>query len=192
MTMNNNLPNQITDNVTNQGAKLANCVLVVMGVSGCGKTTLAKAIANHYRITFLDADDFHSDEARALMAQGIPLTDAHRAPWVERIKHRLCNGTQPNEAFCLAFSGLKKQHRNRLRDIHLPSLVLHLQGTKATIQARLNQRENHFMAPSLLDSQFDALELPTEEPHIYSLAIDAEIPHILSQAIQIIDQHHFS
>ena len=86
-------------------------LVVVMGVSGCGKSTLAQEIANHYKINFLDADDFHSEDAIKQMSDGIPLNDKQRAPWIERICRQLNHLALKNISCVLAYSGLKKQHR---------------------------------------------------------------------------------
>src|SRR5690606_15286339 len=103
-------------------------VAVVMGVSGSGKTTLARALAEAWPASFLDADDFHSDAARARMAGGQPLTDAMRRPWVERIAAELQRRVAAGERVALAFSGLRRRHRDMLREAGLPLRFLFLEG----------------------------------------------------------------
>ena len=135
-------------------------VAVVMGVSGSGKTTLARALAEAWPATFLDADDFHSDEARARMAGGQPLTDEMRVPWVRRIAVELHDRVARGERVTLAFSGLRRVHRDMLRVSGVPLRFVFLHGDKALIASRMASRNGHYMPASLLDSQFDALEIP--------------------------------
>lgn len=163
-------------------------LIIVMGVSGSGKTTLAKALAEHYGYEFLDGDDFHSAEARALMAEGVPLTDDHRAPWVAAIKQHLqANASQQKHA-ALAFSGLKHKHRDILRSAGLRTLVIHLTGAMDTIATRISLRKGHFMAPALLASQFDALETPEGETDVATLDVNADFSQVLNQAYQLVDE----
>lgn len=133
-------------------------LIVVMGVSGSGKSSLAKALAEHYGYGYLDGDDFHDSVARSRMASGLPLTDDMRAPWVTSICQHLQTRAKQNQHSVLAFSGLRSMHRNQLRSAGLNTLFLFLCGERATIQDRLSKRTGHFMSPSLLNSQFDTLE----------------------------------
>lgn len=149
-------------------------VVVVMGVSGSGKTTLARALADAWPATFLDADDFHSLAAKARMAGGQPLTDRMRAPWVRRIALDLQRRVAAGERVVLAFSGLRRRHRDRLRATGLPLKFLFLHGDAALIAARMQARRGHYMPASLLDSQFAALETPVDEADV--VRIDAAEP----------------
>src|SRR5690606_19646411 len=158
-------------------------VAVVMGVSGSGKTTVARALAEVWPGVFLDADDFHSDEARARMAGGQPLTDAMRQPWVERIATELQRRVAAGERVSLAFSGLRRRHRDMLREAGLPMRFLFLQGDRALIAARMQARSDHYMPVSLLDSQFATLEAPSGEPDVHAIAIDAAPATVLAQAL---------
>jgi gluconokinase len=158
-------------------------LIVVMGVSGSGKSTLAAQLARHYQFSYLDADDFHSSEAKARMASGQPLTDVMRQPWVENICARLQLARTRHEHIVLAFSGLRRAHRQQLRNQSLKTLVLFLEGDIETIQARVNQRPNHFMNPALVQSQFEALESPDNEPDIIRLDINATPTQLLQQAL---------
>ena len=154
-------------------------VAVVMGVSGSGKTTLARALAQAWPATFLDADDFHSQEAQAHMAAGRPLTDAMRAPWVERIAAELRRRVEAGERVALAFSGLRRAHRQRLREAGLPLRFLYLEGEPALVAERMRGRRGHYMPLSLLDSQYAALEAPEGEPDV------AVVPVALDRAAQL-------
>ena len=149
-------------------------VVVVMGVSGSGKTTLARALADAWPATFLDADDVHSLAAKARMAGGQPLTDRMRAPWVRRIALDLQRRVAAGERVVLAFSGLRQRHRDRLRATGLPLKFLFLHGDAALIAARMQARRGHYMPASLLDSQFAALETPVDEADV--VRIDAAEP----------------
>lgn len=147
-------------------------VAVVMGVSGSGKTTLARALAGAWEASFLDADDFHSDEARALMAGGQPLTDELRQPWVARIAAALQCRVANGERVTLAFSGLRRQHRDVLRAAGLPLRFLFLRGEAALIGERMRERSGHYMPVSLLGSQFATLEEPLGEDDVVALPVD--------------------
>lgn len=161
---------------------------IIMGVSGAGKSTLASALAQHFGYHYLDADDFHSESAKAHMAGGAPLTDAMRKPWIERICTHLHELALRDESVVLAFSGLKKSHRDPLRECGLETHFLFLDGDAPTISERMSAREGHFMPPSLLDSQFESLERPdmAREPDIEPLSITPPIPGVLERAIELV------
>ncbi len=161
-------------------------VAIVMGVSGSGKTTLALALAEAWPATFLDADDFHSGEAKARMASGLPLTDEMRVPWVERIAVELQRRVTAGERISLAFSGLRSAHRDMLRATGLPLRFLFLHGDKSLIAARMVERTGHYMPVSLLDSQFDALQSPLAEGDVVALGIDAAPEALLHDALSIL------
>jgi carbohydrate kinase (thermoresistant glucokinase family) len=127
-----------------------------MGVSGSGKSTLGKALADRLKIPFIEADDFHSEENRAKMRQGIPLTDADREPWLKAIATHLASLSTPT---VLACSALKNSYRATLaaRTRILPIL---LDPPVLTIRQRLETRGGHFFPATLLDSQLEILERP--------------------------------
>ena len=158
-------------------------VVVVMGVAGSGKTTLAQALAQAWQATFLDADDFHSPAAKARMTGGHPLTDRMRAPWVRRIALDLQRRVAAGERVVLAFSGLRRRHRDRLRASGVPLRFLFLQGDKALVAARVLARRDHYMPVALVDSQFAALEEPCDEADIFPIRME-DVPAVqLSQAL---------
>lgn len=161
-------------------------VVVVMGVSGSGKTTLARALAQAWHASFLDADDFHSDAAKARMAKGEPLTDEMREPWVQRLRDELVGRVERGERVVLAFSGLRRQHRDQLRAAKLPLKFLFLQGDQVLIAARMQARSGHYMPASLLDSQFEALQDPRGEADVVTLEIDAEPAELLERALSLV------
>lgn len=136
---------------------------VIMGVSGCGKSSIGRALAGRLGLTFLDGDDLHPAANIAKMARGEPLDDADRLPWLGIVASRLVPGT------IIACSALKRSYRNLLRDQAPTSLsLIYLRGRRETLVARMRQREWHFMPTTLLDSQLAALEppLPGECPII--------------------------
>ncbi len=162
-------------------------VAVVMGVSGSGKTTLAGLLAEAWQATFLDADDIHDEAARIRMATGLPLTDAMRDPWVARIAVELARRVAAGERVVLAFSGLRRRHRDRLRDTGLSLRFLFLHGDKALIATRMQGRSGHYMPASLLDSQFETLEMPEGEADVVALAIDRPPADVLRGALAALD-----
>ncbi|WP_024460876.1 gluconokinase [Marinimicrobium sp. LS-A18] len=164
-------------------------LLIMMGVSGAGKSTMASALSEHFGFTYLDADDFHSDAAKAHMAAGKPLTDEMRAPWITRMCDYLKEQADSDATFVLAFSGLKRSHREPFRHCGLDTHFLFLDGDAATIADRISARQGHFMPPELLDSQFEALERPDlqKEPDVTPLNIHPPVPGVLDQAIDYIE-----
>ncbi len=156
---------------------------IVMGVSGSGKSSVAKALAERMGYQYLDADDFHSDEAKACMAAGTPLTDAQRIPWVHNICAHLTQCAKNDQSCTLAFSGLRRSHRQQLRELPFHVIFLYLNGTKTLIAERMNARSNHFMPTSLLDSQFDSMEESAAETDVVSIDIDVELEQVVQKCL---------
>ena len=136
-------------------------LFIVMGVSGSGKSSLAKEVADEFSITFLDADDFHSEQAKKHMAANKPLTDDMRKPWLKAIITHLQSLYLQGKSVVLAYSGLKAEHRKLFRELSFGCHFFCLTGDKKLIASRMSQREGHFFSPELLDSQFDAMEFPS-------------------------------
>lgn len=157
--------------------------IVVIGVSGSGKSTVAAALARHYRLDFLDADDFHSAEAKAQMASGVPLNDAQRLPWVRTLAAQLRQSAAAGRGVVLAFSGLRREHRALLRASGVPLQFVFLQADPALIAARLRQRGGHFMPASLLDSQYAALQPPRDEDDVLAVDVACAPAMVVEQAI---------
>lgn len=181
-------PALMTLKKTVSNPQAATNLIIVMGVSGSGKSTLARALADIYGYEYLDGDDFHSIESRALMAQAIPLTDEHRAPWVAAIKHRLQANAMEQKHTILAFSGLKQKHREELRTAGLRTIVLYLNGSKETIKDRINNRKGHFMPSALLDNQFASMEDPINEADVHLIDVWPAIEQVVAQCCDLIDQ----
>ncbi|SRR5579862_4159609 len=156
---------------------------VVMGVSGCGKSTVAGMLASRTGGIFLDADDFHPPENKAKMAAAIPLTDDDRWGWLDALNRKLRSLAAGERTVFLACSALKQAYRDRLRD-SLPSLgFIYLRGTKELICGRLRSRENHFMSPALLDSQFATLEEPEDA---ITVSIDKPASDLVEEILPLI------
>ena len=138
--------------------------IVVMGVQGCGKSTIGRALAEARALPFLDGDDLHSAAARAKMASGHALTDDDRLPWLTRIGETMAASLERGEPLVVACSALKRRYRDLLRAF-VPTLVFaELYGSQELIAERLTHRNHEYMPPTLLDSQFATLEpLATDE-----------------------------
>lgn len=153
-------------------------LIAVMGVSGSGKSTIAKALALQFALSFYEADDFHSEKSKQWMASGKPLTDEMREPWIKQLCDTLTNEYTSNKHCILSFSGLKKKHRERFRAIGFHTLFIYLSGSKTLILERMKRRKNHFMPSSLIDSQFDSMEEPNTEKDIVKIDISGTIEDI--------------
>lgn len=137
-------------------------IVIVMGVSGVGKTTLGRALAASLGWRFIDADEHHPAENVAKMTNGTPLTDLDRGPWLDRLNALLRETQARGESAVLACSALRETYRRRLtRDLHAVRIVF-LHGDHALIAARLAQRRHRYMPASLLESQFATLEPPQD------------------------------
>ncbi|RKH30578.1 gluconokinase [Corallococcus sp. CA041A] len=137
-------------------------VVIVMGVSGTGKSTVGRALADRLGWTFVDADDLHSVENRRKMAAGTPLTDVDRQPWLELLRARMEKALDADEDLVLAFSGLKAFYRARLTVDSARERWVYLHASASLIRERLQKRLGHFMPASLLDSQLETLEVPDD------------------------------
>src|SRR5271156_2983078 len=153
-------------------ASEASVAIVVMGVSGAGKTTVGVRLAQALDAEFIDGDDLHTDAARAKMKSGHALTDEDRWPWLDRIGARLAQG----ERTVVACSALRRAYRDRLRAEAGPKLrFVYLEATPEEMRARVAGRVGHYMPASLVDSQFAALEPPRDEPDVITISADAEL-----------------
>lgn len=168
----------------------SNLQLVVMGVSGCGKSTVSQAIGEKLGLQVSDGDDFHSAESRAKMQAGIALEDADRWPWLNRIAQHLANHTsQALVGNVVACSALKLAYRNQIRATVPHVLFIFLDGTSDLIRERMAGRQGHFMQLSLLDSQLLTLEKPTSaEKDVIAISIDSSIESIVSQIVSALEE----
>ena len=139
--------------------EIASQCIILMGVSGCGKTTIGKALAKRLGWDFIESDDYHSAEDVRKMANGIPLTDADRQPWLRRLHATMVEKLNSGRSCVVACSALKETYREVLREGLGACQFIYLQGDFELIKARMQQR-THFMKAGMLRSQFDALEEP--------------------------------
>lgn len=155
-----------------------NPFLVIMGVSGCGKSSLAAAVAAAEGLPLVEGDAHHSDASREKMRQGVALTDADRAGWLERLAAEL----QAHPQGCvLTCSALRRAYRERLRAA-VPGLrFAFLDIAPAEAQARVAARASHFFSPRLVDSQFATLESPVGEPRVLRLDATAPLSELQAQ-----------
>ncbi len=154
-------------------------VVIVMGVSGCGKSTVGALLAERVGGTFEDADGFHPPENIAKMSRGEPLTDADRAGWLAALRQRIEKRfAEPEGApLVVACSALKRAYRAQLLQSDEPGAFLFLQAEQADIARRLAARSGHFFPPELLASQFADLEEPgAEEPNVVTLETEGRTP----------------
>lgn len=147
--------------------------LVVMGVSGSGKSTIAGILADRIGCIVAEADDFHSPENIAKMSSGVPLTDEDRKPWLHSLRDWMDEHNDADRCTIITCSALKRSYRDFLRTAKAPVTFIHLNGSRELLAARLSKRTQHFMPLSLLDSQLATLEpLQPDEPG-YAVDIDA-------------------
>jgi len=144
---------------------------ICCGVSGSGKSTLAKNLATQLQWPMVEADDFHSKLNKQHMASGKPLNDVMREPWMQSIESYLQHMHRIGRSCVLAHSGLKKQHRNRLRNLGFKTVFFHLNGSEELLRDRLNSRNGHFMPSNLLASQIKAFEPIGKEENFVKLCL---------------------
>ncbi|AOW19728.1 gluconokinase [Urechidicola croceus] len=156
-------------------------IYIVIGVSGVGKTTIAKGLASKLKIPFFDADDFHPKHNVEKMKRGFPLNDDDRVPWLEILANKTCNWNRGQGAV-LACSALKEKYRQIIQGENKDVVWIFLNANFKVISDRLKARENHFMNPKLLQSQFDTLEIPKYGIHVdVNQSIDDVLREILEK-----------
>jgi gluconokinase len=148
-------------------------VIVIMGVSGVGKTTIGRALAVELGWRFVEGDEAHPARNVAKMHAGIPLTDADREPWLAALHAIVARAIDRREHTIVACSALKARYREQLRGNLRTVRFVYLRGERAVLQRRLAERPAHFFNPALLQSQFDALEEPDADD---ALTVDAACP----------------
>ena len=151
---------------------LAPRVILVMGVSGSGKTTIGSELARRLGWSFVDADDLHSASNKAKLHAGAPLTEEDRAPWLQAIRDDLARRKLDGADVVLACSALKRHYRDIVLQDFTRRRIVHLRGAPALIAERLEGRTDHFMAPALLGDQLSVLENPDPDEH--ALVVDVE------------------
>ena len=155
--------------------------VIVMGVSGCGKSTVGPLLAVRLGWPFEDGDAFHPAANVAKMSTGTPLTDDDRWPWLAAIAARIAKARADGSGVVIGCSALKRTYRDALRDGHSDVRFVHLAGSLGLIAARQAARRHHFMPASLMASQFATLEPPDDEPDAVTIPVE-HAPEALAEA----------
>ncbi|BAT59556.1 thermoresistant gluconokinase [Variibacter gotjawalensis] len=157
--------------------------IVVMGVSGAGKTTIAEALAEWLGYTCRDADEFHPPANIAKMSAGTPLTDDDRWPWLRAIAAAIDVAGKTGKPMVVTCSALKHAYRDVLLHGRDDVVFAYLAGSRELIASRLKQRKGHFMPPALLDSQFATLEEPRPDEPVITLDINHPVDQIVDTLV---------
>ncbi|WP_425504953.1 gluconokinase [Rhizobium indicum] len=159
--------------------------IIVMGVSGCGKSSVGEKLAEALHLTFVEGDALHPAANVEKMSKGIPLTDEDRMPWLDRIGEDMKASMEKSEGIIVSCSALKRIYRDRLRAAVGGNLFfVYLEGSKALLMKRMGERKGHFMPASLLESQLATLEPPTGELGVVTVDIDDTIEGIAATALK--------
>ncbi|AIV04178.1 Gluconokinase [Vibrio sp. B1FIG11] len=165
---------------------MAGSSVVVMGVCASGKTTIGEHLAKKLGRKFIDGDDLHPRANIQKMASGQPLNDDDRKPWLERIRDAAYSLESKNEHGIIVCSALKKIYRDQIREGNENVTFLFLDGSKELILERMRARQGHFMKENMVNSQFETLERPEDEPRTIFVSIDATIEDVVSNAAELI------
>jgi gluconokinase len=163
-------------------APLPSTALIFMGVSGCGKSTIAGLVAQHLGWPMIEGDDLHPPANIAKMTQGVPLTDDDRRPWLEAIAARIDTWRQAGQQGVVTCSSLRRAYRDILRAGHDDVRFVFLKGSYELLLSRMQHRQRHFMPPSLLQSQFATLEEPGPDEAI-TVSIDQPAEGIVADTL---------
>jgi gluconokinase len=155
--------------------------VVVMGVSGSGKTTIGKRVGQALGIPYIDGDSYHPQANIDKMARGVALDDADRAGWLSRLTHLIRGYHAQGKPLLIGCSALKKKYRDQLREGDPHLIFLFLDGSFDVILARMQQRR-HFFSAGLLTSQFKTLELPTADEVVVPIEVDQDLDYVVRQA----------
>jgi gluconokinase len=159
------------------------CALIVMGVSGSGKSTIADKLAERLRWSYEDGDKFHPASNVAKMSAGHPLTDEDRWPWLQAIADEVDRVCGTGQHVVIACSALKRAYRDILVHGRDDVRIVYLDGAQELIAGRLTARKDHFMPPGLLDSQFKTLEPPGTDENPVAVSIDAPVDAIVDDIV---------
>ncbi|MFL6054703.1 MAG: gluconokinase [Actinoallomurus sp.] len=163
---------------------MRNPIVLIIGVSGSGKTTIGAMLAGRLGWKYAEADDFHPPANVEKMAEGVPLTDEDRWPWLRAIATWMQEQTDPA---VVTSSALKRKYRDILRESRPDLRLVYLDGSKELIAARLAARHGHFFPRQLLDSQFADLEPPAPDEDALVVSIDQSIENIVEEIHQRLD-----
>jgi len=172
-----------------QASKATECQsLIIMGVAGSGKSTLALRLAEQLGWRYLEGDDFHSAEAKQMMACGTPITSEMRDQWVGRLCTALQECAAKQQSAVLSYSGLIRKHRERIRLAASSPQFVYLQGSAELLAERLAQRQNHFMPVSMLQSQLATMESVEQETDVLCLDISQSVDELMLLILEKIKQ----
>ncbi len=158
--------------------------LVIMGVTGSGKTTLAQVLARRLGWLYIEADDAHTRENVEKMRAGLPLTDADRWPWLEALRDELTAQARAGRSSILTCSALKDTYRDVLRGAEGRVRFVFLTAPPAVLRERMSHREGHFMSPALLDSQLEALQPPGDDEDGVTVTVDVPPERVADRTLQ--------
>ncbi len=167
---------------------MAGKCIIVMGVCGSGKSSIGLKVANAMGAKFIDGDDLHPRANIQKMAAGNPLNDEDRAPWLERIRDAAYSLERKNELGVIVCSALKKQYRDQIREGNDSVSFLFLDGSQSLILERMRARQGHFMREAMVQSQFDTLERPDDEPGVFRIDIDGTFEQVVDRAVTALTQ----
>ncbi len=158
--------------------------IILMGVAGSGKTTVGELLAQHLGWNFYDADAFHPAENIAKMANGTPLNDADRAPWLAALHALISTSLKENRPAVLACSALKESYRQELLRGNEGVQFVYLKGRYNLIWSRISSRKDHYMKPQMLQSQFEALEEPSDA---WTFDVALPVSEIVKGIVQLVE-----
>jgi gluconokinase len=165
-------------------ADMTPCALIVMGVSGSGKSSVGESLARRLGWLYEDADQFHPASNVAKMSAGHPLTDEDRWPWLKAIAAEIDRVCDAAGHIVIGCSALRRVYRDVLVHGRADTRLVYLDGTQALIADRLSRRKGHFMPPGLLTSQFNTLEVPAADEHPLTVSIDAPVETIVDDILR--------
>ena len=174
----------------NHNTPSAPLIIVVMGVSGCGKSTIAESLADQLQTHFKDGDDLHPPSNIAKMESGTALTDDDRTPWLVDVANYAREQADHHGMCVIACSALKRHYRETLNTAGRVVFV-YLDGSYELISTRMQARQGHFMPKALLDSQFEALENPIGEANVVSVNIEKDPVAIAKDSIDTLKLHGY-
>ncbi len=163
---------------------LQNSIILVIGVSGSGKSTVGEHLSQKLGMDFMEGDSFHSAAEIAKMKSGQGLTDKDRWPWLGRMHEAIEQYVAERKGVVVACSGLRKAYRDLLIGGVPNTRLVYLRGDKQVIAARMHQRKGHFMPPSLLDSQFETLEEPGPDEHALVINVENTVDDTLRDVVK--------
>ena len=163
-------------------------IILLMGVTGSGKSTVGSELAEKLNIGFIDADDFHPKENIAFMSEGKPLNDEMRKPWLESIAQVIKQHCKAKEDLVLACSALKRSYRNTLFIESKHHVLIYLKGSRDEIESRLQRRTDHFMPSNMLDSQLATLEEPKADENVFDIPLSLSVNQAVSKIISYLEE----